>query len=117
MRAPEDNSWVRKVLEEDGTGRVLIVDGAGSRRCALLGDQLAQLAVRNGWSGVVVNGCIRDSAVIATLPLGVKALGTHPMKTVKRNEGEQDAVVRFAGVTFSTGGMLYADGDGIVVLA
>lgn len=115
VRAPEDNSWVRKVLEEDGRGRVLVVDGGGSRRCALLGDQLARLAEKNGWSGVVVNGCIRDSAVIATLGLGVKALGTHPMKTVKRNEGEKDVVVRFAGVTFTPGAMVYADADGIVV--
>lgn len=115
VRAPEDNSLVRKVLEENGNGRVLVVDGAGSMRCALLGDQLAQLAVKNRWAGVVVNGCIRDSAVIAGLQLGVKALGTHPLKTAKRSEGEKDAVVRFAGVTFTPGHHVYADADGIVV--
>ncbi|GEN07684.1 regulator of ribonuclease activity A [Myxococcus fulvus] len=114
VRAPEDNSLVRKALEEKGNGRVLVVDGGGSRRCALVGDQLALLAQQNGWAGVVVNGCIRDSEEVGRMALGVKALGTHPLKSFKRNEGQRDVEVRFAGVTFRPGHHLYADADGIV---
>ncbi|HZI13915.1 MAG TPA: ribonuclease E activity regulator RraA [Myxococcus sp.] len=114
VRAPEDNSLVRKALEEPGQGRVLVVDGGGSRRCALVGDQLALLAQKNGWAGVVVNGCIRDSEEVGRTAIGVKALGTHPRKSEKRNEGQRDVEVRFAGVTFRPGHHLYADADGIV---
>jgi regulator of ribonuclease activity A len=111
----EDNALVRTMLETPGAGRVLVVDGGGSMRCALLGDQLAELAVRNGWSGVVVHGCIRDSEAIARLPLGVKALTTHPLKSIKRGEGQREIPVRFAGVYFRPGAWLYADGDGLIV--
>ncbi|NMO21674.1 ribonuclease E activity regulator RraA [Pyxidicoccus fallax] len=114
VRAPEDNSFVRKALEEPGQGRVLVVDGGGSRRCALVGDQLAALAQKNGWAGVVVNGCIRDAEEVGRTAIGVKALGTHPLKSNKRNEGQRDVEVRFAGVTFRPGHHLYADADGIV---
>lgn len=113
----EDNSLVREVLGEPGAGRILVVDGGGSRRCALLGDQLAELAVRNDWRGVIVYGCIRDSARIAQLPLGVKALDVHPLKSVKRGEGQRNLALRFAGVTIHPDQMLYADGDGIVISA
>ncbi|GHG86341.1 ribonuclease E activity regulator RraA [Comamonas sp. JC664] len=115
VRAPEDNSLVRKALEEPGKGRVLVVDGGGSRRCALVGDQLALLAQQNGWAGVVVNGCIRDAEDVGRMPIGVKALGTHPLKSLKRNEGQRDVEVRFAGVVFRPGHYVYADLDGIVV--
>lgn len=114
VRAPEDNSLVRKALEEPGQGRVLVVDGGGSRRCALVGDVLAALAEKNGWAGVVVNGCIRDAEEVGRTAIGVKALGTHPLKSGKRNEGQRDVEVRFAGVTFKPGHYLYADADGIV---
>ncbi|MFP2900341.1 ribonuclease E activity regulator RraA [Corallococcus sp. 4LFB] len=114
VRAPEDNSLVRKALEEPGQGRVLVVDGGGSRRCALVGDVLAALGQQNGWAGVVVNGCIRDSEEVGRTAIGVKALGTHPLKSGKRNEGQRDVEVRFAGVTFTPGHHLYADADGIV---
>jgi regulator of ribonuclease activity A len=114
VRAPEDNSLVRKALEEPGQGRVLVVDGGGSRRCALVGDILAALAEKNGWAGVVVNGCIRDAEEVGRTAIGVKALGTHPLKSGKRNEGQRDVEVRFAGVTFKPGQYLYADADGIV---
>ncbi|NTX64527.1 ribonuclease E activity regulator RraA [Myxococcus sp. CA051A] len=114
VRAPEDNSLVRKALEEPGAGRVLVVDGGGSRRCALVGDQLALLAQQNGWAGIIVNGCIRDSEEVGRTAIGVKALGTHPLKSSKRNEGQRDAEVRFAGVIFKPGHRLYADADGIV---
>lgn len=111
----EDNSLVRAVLGESGAGKVLVVDGGGSLRCALLGDQLAELAVKNGWEGVVVYGCIRDSAAINALPVGVRALNTHPLKTVKKNVGERDVPVTFGGVTFKPGEWLCADEDGVIV--
>ena len=111
----EDNSFVRQALEEPGEGRVLVVDGGGSERCALVGDQLALLGQRNEWAGIVVYGCIRDSAEIATIDLGVKALGCHPLKSVKRNEGQRDIPVAFAGMRIAPGNIVYADRDGIIV--
>lgn len=111
----EDNSLVREAVSEDGDGRVLVVDAGGSLRCAMLGDMLAEKAVANGWQGVVMYGLIRDSADIAAMEIGVKALGTHPLKSVKRGVGERDVGVRFAGVLFEPGAWLYADEDGIVV--
>lgn len=111
----EDNSLVRQALEEAGAGRVLVVDGGGSMRCALLGDQLAELGHKNGWAGVIVYGCIRDSADIAGIDLGVKALTTHPLKSVKKGVGERDVPVTFAGITLRAGDYLYADEDGFVV--
>ncbi len=113
----EDNSFVRKALETDGQGRVLVVDGAGSMRCALLGDMLADLAIKNGWSGVIVNGCIRDSAAINEMSIGVKALNTMPLKSEKRNEGQTEVAVEFAGISFVPGQWVYADEDGIIVSA
>jgi len=115
--APEDNSLVRRALESPGRGRVLVVDGGGSRRVALLGDQLAALAVANEWSGVVVHGLIRDSLEIGEMPLGVLALGTIPRKTEKLGRGEADREVAFAGVTFRPGEFLVADPDGLVLSA
>jgi regulator of ribonuclease activity A len=111
----EDNSLVRKAVEQPGNGRVLAIDGGGSLRCALVGDQLAQLAAGNGWAGIVVYGCIRDSLAIARMGIGMLALATHPLKTVKRNVGEADIPVTIGGVTFVPGQYLYADADGIIV--
>jgi len=111
----EDNSFVRKILETEGKGKVLVVDGGGSLRCALLGDLLAALAVKNNWEGIVINGCIRDSVAISALPLGVKALSTHPLKTTKRNEGQENIMVSFAGVDFIPCQFLIADEDGILI--
>ena len=111
----EDNSLVRKVLGTPGTGKVLVVDGGGSMRSALLGDQLAALAVENGWEGVLIYGCIRDSAAISEMNLGVMALGTHPFKTEKRNEGQENLRLRFSGLTIEPGDYLYADEDGILL--
>ena len=115
LKAFEDNSLVRKAVEEKGEGRVLVIDSGGSMRCAMVGDQLAALAEKNGWAGVIVNGCSRDSAAIADTEIGCKALGVHPLKTVKRNEGQRDVTLRFAGVSFVPGHYLYADEDGLVV--
>ncbi|MFD1192617.1 ribonuclease E activity regulator RraA [Phenylobacterium conjunctum] len=117
VRCHEDNSLVKATLAEPGEGCVLVVDGGGSLHRALLGDMLGADAVKNGWAGVVVNGAVRDSAVLGTLDLGVKALGTHPMRSVKRGEGMVDVPVAFGGVVFVPGDRLYADEDGIAVLA
>ena len=117
LRCFEDNSLVRERLGEPGDGRVLVIDGGASMRCALVGDQLAELAVKNGWAGIIVYGCIRDSKAIGEMDLGVFALGTHPRKTVKRNVGEVDVPVSFGGVTFQPDHYVYADEDGVVVSA
>ncbi len=115
VRVFEDNVLVREALEEDGRGRVLVVDGGGSTRCALVGGRLAALAHENGWAGIFVNGCIRDSAEMSPLPIGVKALNTSPRKSAKEGTGERNVPVDFAGIEVSSGEYLYADEDGIVV--
>jgi len=111
----EDNSLVREAFAEDGKGKVLVVDGGGSLRCALVGDQLAILAQSKGWEGVVVYGCIRDSADINGIDIGVRALNTHPQKSIKKGVGDKNIAVTFGGVTFKPGEYLYADEDGILV--
>lgn len=111
----EDNVLVRAVLEEKVQNRVLVVDGGGSHRCALLGHDMAKLAVDNGWQGIVIYGCIRDSAVISQLPMGILALHTHPLKSHKKGHGDRDLLVTFAGVNFRQNHFLYADADGIIV--
>ncbi len=115
IKAFEDNSLVRVAVAEAGEGRVLVVDGGGSTRCAMLGDQLAQQALTNGWSGVVIYGLIRDSADINAMALGVRALGTIPLKSVKRGVGLRDEVVHFHDADFVPGHYLYADEDGIIL--
>ena len=111
----EDNSWVRKALEEKVENRVLVVDGGGSHRCALLGDQLAKLACENGWQGVIIYGCIRDSAEINQMPVGVRALHAHPLKSRKKGVGTKDLLITFAGVNFRNNQYIYVDQDGIIV--
>ncbi len=115
LKVFEDNALVRSALETPGNGRVLVVDGGGSLRCALVGDQLAQLGQRNGWAGIVVYGCIRDSTAIAEMDIGVFAIGTHPLKSIKKGVGDADVPLIFGGVTFNPGDQLYADADGVVV--
>lgn len=108
---------MRATLEKPGEGRVLVVDGGGSMRCALVGDQLAALAVRNNWAGIVIHGAIRDSAVIdRDCAISIKALGTSPVKSVKRGWGNADVPVSFlGGITMKTGDYIYADSDGVLV--
>jgi len=113
----EDNTLVRAALEEPGEGRVLVVDGGASDRCALLGDNLAQLAIDNDWAGIVVYGCIRDSGEISQMDVAVKAMNVHPKKSYKKGAGERDVPVRFGGASFMPGDWLYADLDGVVVSA
>ena len=111
----EDNTLVREIFTEPGHGKVLVIDGGGSLRCALVGDQLAILANKNGWEGVVVYGCIRDSGDINGIDIGVRALNTHPQKTVKKGIGDRNLPLTFGGVTFHPGEWLYADEDGVLV--
>jgi regulator of ribonuclease activity A len=115
VRCFEDNSHVKEAVESPGDGRVLVVDGGGSRRCALFGGNLGIAAVKNGWAGVIINGCIRDSAELGQLDLGIRALGTMPLRSVKRGEGERDVPVRIAGASFRPGDYVYADDDGVIV--
>jgi len=114
----EDNALVRKTLDTvSGKGKVLVVDGGASMRVALVGDRLAEIAVRQGWEGVLVNGCIRDSAECAEFDFGLMAIATIPVRPQMHGAGESGFPVAFAGVKFSPGEWLYADEDGIVVSA
>lgn len=111
----EDNSLVKEALAHNGTGKVLVVDGGGSCRRALCGDQVAADAVKNNWVGLVIYGCIRDVDEIDALPIGVKALGSVPVKTEKRGEGQANVVLRFGGVLFTPGHYVYADRNGVII--
>lgn len=115
IRCFEDNALVKSTLATPGDGAVLVVDGAGSLNTALIGDMIAESAVANGWSGVVIHGAIRDSVAIDGLELGVKALGTNPRKSAKAGAGEIDVDLEFGGVVFRPGARLYSDADGILV--
>jgi len=111
----EDNSLVKEELAKPGAGKVLVVDGGASMRRALMGDMIAEGAVKNGWEGVVIYGCIRDVDIIMDLDLGVQAINTVPMKTDKRGEGQLNIPVTFGGVTFKPGAYVYADNNGVIV--
>lgn len=117
IRCHADNALVRRALETPSAGEVLVVDGGGFPGAALLGDQLAALGLKNGWSGVVIYGVVRDSMTLASMDFGVKALGTNPQKGAKLGTGETDVAVTFGGVTFTPGHFLYSDDDGILVAA
>ncbi|KZZ57242.1 ribonuclease activity regulator protein RraA, partial [Oleiphilus sp. HI0125] len=111
----EDNSVVKEQVGLPGEGRVMVVDGGGSKRNALLGDMLAEKAAANGWSGLIIYGCIRDVDVIRQTQLGVQALGTNPRKTEKRGLGDLNVEVKFGGVVFKPGHYVYADNNGVIV--
>lgn len=113
----EDNSLVKAALEGPGEGRVLVVDGAASLRRALVGGMIGAAAARNGWAGVVVNGCVRDKAELAAAQVGICALGLIPLPTERREQGERDVPLRIQGVWVRPGDWLVADEDGIVVVA
>lgn len=115
VRCHRDNALLKSILGTPGDGAVLVIDGGAALESALVGDIIAQLGVDNGWSGIVVNGVIRDRLVIGTLPIGLKALGSNPQKSSKTGAGEADVPVTFGGVTFRPGAMLYSDEDGILV--
>ncbi len=111
----EDNSRVKELLATDGTGKVLVVDGGASMRCALMGDMIAESAVKNHWNGVIIYGCVRDVDAIAELDLGVHALATIPQKSNRKGVGEVDIEISFGNVCFNSGDFVYADNNGIVV--
>lgn len=115
VRCHRDNALVKSVLQTPGDGAVLVVDGGGSLESALVGDIIAGAAVESGWAGIIVFGAVRDAAVLATLPLGVKALGTNPRKSAKDGVGKLDVPVEIAGVVFTPGHHVWADADGVLV--
>jgi regulator of ribonuclease activity A len=114
IKCHEDNSLVRELVAQPGKGNVLVIDGGGSLRRALLGDMLAEKAVTNGWEGIVIHGAVRDVEVMKGMDIGIRALGTTPLKTDKKGIGERDLAVRFGGVDFVPGEYLYADENGII---
>ena len=116
VRCFQDNALLKSVLSEPGDGGVLVIDGDGSVHTALVGDVIAALGRDNGWAGLVINGAVRDAAVLRTLDIGIKALGTNPRKSSKTGAGERDVAVEFGGVTFAPGDIAYSDDDGIVVV-
>jgi regulator of ribonuclease activity A len=115
LRVLEDNALVRSTLEEPGRGRVLVVDGGGSLRTALVGGNIAALAAANGWSGLVVFGAVRDLAELAAAQIGIKALAPSPRRSAKAGKGDRGVTVRIAGVTVSRGGFAWADEDGLLI--
>lgn len=115
VQVSDDNALVAQTLETAGRGRVLVVDGGGSLRCALVGGRLATLAHTNRWAGLVINGCVRDSAEIGEISLGIRAINSSPRRGGKTGSGQRGTVVSFAGATFVPGHILYADEDGIVL--
>ncbi|MCX7085322.1 MAG: ribonuclease E activity regulator RraA [Methylococcales bacterium] len=115
LKTFEDNVLIGEVLQEKVEHRVLVIDGGGSHRCALIDADLVNIAVNNGWAGIIVNGCIRDAEQIAKLPIGIRALHTHPLKSHKKDHSDRDLLISFAGVNFKKDNFLYADMDGIIV--
>jgi regulator of ribonuclease activity A len=111
----EDNAIVKRVLGEPGNGNVLVIDGRGSLRTALVGDVIAGLAAANGWAGLVVHGAVRDVAALRELPIGIKALGSNPWTSGKTGSGTIDGAVAFGSVVFEPGAWLYSDEDGVLV--
>ena len=115
VEAIEDNSYVKRLLQEDGSGYVMVVDGRGSEKCALVGDNLAALGAKNNWSGIIVNGCIRDSMEINNIGISIKAINLVPNKSEKKDIGKYGLDLNFAGVIFKENDFLYSDPDGIVI--
>ncbi|MDZ5474023.1 ribonuclease E activity regulator RraA [Bacillus sp. 31A1R] len=115
VKVYEDNVLVKQALETIPTGSVLVVDGGGSRNCALMGDNLGDIAESRGLAGVIINGCVRDSAELALLDVGILALGTNPLKSKKGGKGEVNQVLSFLGIEWRPGDYIYADEDGVVV--
>lgn len=115
LRTLDDNTKVRALLETKGEGRVLVVDGEGSRRSALLGGNLAALAAKNGWAGVVINGRVRDRHELLQEDVGIKALGACPRKSEKLDRGDVDVQIAIGGVTIHPGDWVIADADGVVI--
>ena len=115
LKCPDDNSYVKELLNSDGDGRVLVVDADGISTVALLGDMIAEAGVRNNWSGIVINGYVRDIDILSKLDIGVQAIGTMPVRSEKKNQGQVGIDISFGGLTFSSGDYVYADNNGLLL--
>ena len=115
LKCPGDNSFVKQLLNSEGEKKILVVDANGINTVALLGDMIAEAGVKNNWSGVVINGYIRDVDIIKTLDIGVQALGAMPVRSEKKNQGELGIDVSFGGLTFKSGDYVYADNNGLLL--
>ena len=115
LQCPDDNSFVKEVLNSEGNGKVLVVDANGISTVALLGDMIAEAGVKNNWSGVVINGYVRDIDILSTLDIGVQALGIMPIRSEKKNQGQIGVDISFGGLTFSSGDYVYADNNGLLL--
>jgi regulator of ribonuclease activity A len=115
VRCFEDNALLKSIVSTPGNGAVLVVDGAGSVRRALMGDMIAKIAADNGWAGVIINGAVRDRAILSSIPIGVKALGSNPRKSTKTGAGVADVDIEISGVTIRPGVQIFSDEDGILV--
>ena len=115
LQCPDDNSFVKELMNSEGNGKVLVVDANGISTVALLGDMIAEAGVKNNWSGVVINGYVRDIDILSTLDIGVQALGTMPIRSEKKNQGQLGIDITFGGVTFSRGNYIYADNNGLLL--
>ena len=115
LQCPDDNSFVKELLNSDGEGKILVVDAKGISTVALLGDMIAEAGVQNNWSGVVINGYVRDIDILCKLNIGVQALGTMPVRSEKKNQGQLGIDITFGGITFSRGNYIYADNNGLLL--
>ena len=115
LQCPDDNAFVKEVLNSEGNGKVLVVNANGISTVALLGDMIAEAGVKNNWSGVVINGYVRDIDILCTLDIGVQALGTMPIRSEKKNQGQIGVDICFGGLTFSSGDYVYADNNGLLL--
>ena len=115
LKTFEDNALVKTILAEKVQNRVLVIDGGGSHRCALIDANLAAIAIENGWQGIIIYGCLRNADILSTMPIGLRALHAHPLKTHKKNHSDRDLLISFAGVNFKKDHYLYADNDGMIV--
>ena len=115
LKCPDDNSYVKELLNSEGDGKVLVADADGISSVALLGDMIAEAGVRNNWSGIVINGYVRDIDILSKLDIGVQAIGTMPVRSEKKNQGQVGIDISFGGLTFSSGDYVYADNNGLLL--
>mgnify|MGYP006238360717 FL=1 len=115
LQCPNDNSFVKKLFNSEGAGKVLVVDANGISTVALLGDMIAEAGIKNNWSGIVINGYVRDIDILSQLNIGVQALGTMPVRSEKKNQGQLGVDITFGGLTFSRGDFIYADNNGLLL--
>ena len=115
LKCPDDNSYVKELLNSDGDGKVVVGDAYGISTVALLGDVIAEAGVRNNWSGIVINGYVRDIDILSKLDIGVQAIGTMPVRSEKKNQGQVGIDISFGGLTFSSGDYVYADNNGLLL--